>query len=414
MSFALDCDFPGGNILLDGVEGDDVYVRQELRDTEGDWFYWCFRVRGAAGRRLRFHFTGGNVIGVRGPASSSDRGSTWRWLGRGRVGGESFCYDFAADEQDVRFSMAMPYVAANLRGLLARLSGGGSLRVEKLCTTRKGREVERLHLGRADNGCRHRVLLTCRHHACEMMASYALEGLMEAVLRSEGCAWLRRNVEFLAVPFVDKDGVEDGDQGKNRKPRDHGRDYEGESLYASTGAIRRLVPEWSGGRLRVVLDLHCPWLRGPGNEAIYLVGSPQEWMWDEQQRFGAMLEQAIRGPLPYRAADNLPFGVSWNNADHLRGGRGCARWAEGLGHLALASTIEIPYANAGGHEVSARTAALFGRDLATALSQYLREVHVGGSFVSPRAPRRVAKPAGDGLARSDLPLYNGSHWIERG
>ena len=43
--------------------------------------------------------------------------------------------------------------------------------------------------------------------------------------------WFRRNVEVLAIPFMDKDGVEEGDQGKNRKPRDHNRDYIGQSVH---------------------------------------------------------------------------------------------------------------------------------------------------------------------------------------
>ena len=48
--FEIDAAFPGGNITVDRVEGEAVFLRQDLRDTLGDWFYWAFRVRGAAGR----------------------------------------------------------------------------------------------------------------------------------------------------------------------------------------------------------------------------------------------------------------------------------------------------------------------------------------------------------------------------
>ena len=41
----IDADFPGGNIVLDRIEGDTVLLHQDLRDTEGDWFYWYFRER---------------------------------------------------------------------------------------------------------------------------------------------------------------------------------------------------------------------------------------------------------------------------------------------------------------------------------------------------------------------------------
>jgi len=220
----VDCDFPGGNIIVDGVEGDTVAIHQDLRDTEGDWFYWYFRVRGAAGRTLTFQFTRGNVIGVRGPAVSTNGGKTWFWLGSESVTDASFRYAFPEDAEEVRFCFAMPYLETNLREFLERRAGNPHLKVDVLCRSRKGREVELLHLGRLDGRCDHRVLLTCRHHACEMMASYSLEGIMEEVLAdTEEGRWLREHVEFLVVPFVDKDGVEDGDQGKNRRPHDHNR-----------------------------------------------------------------------------------------------------------------------------------------------------------------------------------------------
>lgn len=48
---AIDCQFPGGNILVDKVDADHVYLHQDPRDTEGFWFYWNFRVRGTAGEQ---------------------------------------------------------------------------------------------------------------------------------------------------------------------------------------------------------------------------------------------------------------------------------------------------------------------------------------------------------------------------
>ncbi|MCK5803638.1 MAG: peptidase M14, partial [Lentisphaeria bacterium] len=57
MSFVIDSDFAGGNIVVENVDGDEVRLHQDLRDTARDWFYWCFRVRGAEGRTLRFLFT---------------------------------------------------------------------------------------------------------------------------------------------------------------------------------------------------------------------------------------------------------------------------------------------------------------------------------------------------------------------
>jgi len=360
----IDCDFPGGNVIVDGIDGDVAFVRQDLRDTSTDWFYWCFRVRGAGGRTVTFRFTAGNVIGVRGPAVSTDDGWTWRWLGADSVEDDSFSYAFADDEDDVRFSFGMPYQDARLQAFLEQHAGNPRLRVENHCATRKGRPVQRLFAGRIDREPSRRVVLTCRHHCCEMMASYALEGMIETILAED------RDVEFLIVPFMDKDGVEDGDQGKNRSPRDHGRDYV-ESIYPTVGALMDLVPAWSKGGLTAALDLHCPWIRGPYNECIYLVGSREETIWKEQQKFSEILEMERKGPLPYRAEDNLPFGQAWNKEQNFSAGRSCTRWMTEQEGIRLASGIEIPYANVRGHEVTQETAREFGRDLARALYIYL-------------------------------------------
>ena len=371
----IDADFPGGNIVVESIDGDDVLLHQDLRDTEGDWFYWYFRVGGAAGRTLRFRFTASPAIGVRGPAMSRDDGRTWCWLGAECVEENGFSHTFAEEDGEVRFSFGMPYLQRKLDAFLSAHADNELLRREVLCRSRAGREVELLRVGRADSQPRCRVLITCRHHCCEMMAGYALEGLLDEVLRGgQGTSWLAENAQILAVPFVDKDGVEEGDQGKNRRPRDHNRDYAGESIYPETAAIRHMAAEWPSGELRLALDLHCPSISGKHNEDIYLVGSPDECIWEQQQRFGEVLESVVQGPLPYRTENNMPFGEAWNTGRSFEQGKSFATWAGEKDGVQMASTIEIPYANAGGEEVNQQTARRFGRDLARALEEYLRQV----------------------------------------
>jgi len=369
----IDAAFPGGNIVLERIEGDDVYLHQDLRDTAGFWFYWSFRVRGAAGRTLTFHFTQGNVLAARGPAVSTDGGHTWAWLGRAAVQDATFRYRFAADAGDVRFCMGMPYLEANLREFLARHAGSPALKTATLATSQKGRPVERLHLGRLVEP-EYRVLLTARHHACEMMAGWVLDGFCDAVLADDDLGrWYRGHVEVLAVPFVDKDGVEDGDQGKNRRPHDHNRDYLGQSIYPSVAALREFVPGWSQGRLRVALDLHCPNIRpgkpGGRDEQIFFVGQPDPRQWEQAQAISAILKRVQRGPLVFDPANNIPFGREWNT---LPEPRMCARWAAQLPGVRFAATLEVAYAEAGGQEVTIDTARTFGHDLAAALREYLQ------------------------------------------
>jgi hypothetical protein len=367
----IDADFPGGNIAVGEIAGDVVNLRTDLRDTKGSWFYWYFRVNGAQGRNLTFNFTEGDPIGVRGAAVSTDEGATWKWLGPPKDT-KSFSYHFPANSGAVRFSFGMPYSQQHLDAFLGGIGTHPALRKDTLCQSRKGRAVERLHIGKLDGKPRFRVLITSRSHACEMMMSYSVEGIIQAALAGDAQGkWFRENVEMLVVPFVDKDGVEEGDQGKNRLPHDHNRDYDPNGLYPETRALQEYVPKWSEGKLRIALDLHCPHIRGETNEKIYLVGSEDPEIQKKGQRFSEILERVRKGPLVYRAADNIPFGKDWNTAANFKAGTNGARWAARLPGIDLATTFELPYANVHGSEVNAESARAFGHDLASAIREYL-------------------------------------------
>jgi hypothetical protein len=365
----IDCDFPGGNILVEKVDGDDVYVHQELRDTDRDWFYWCFRIRGAEGRNLRFHFTRSRALTDRGPAVSTDGGVSWHWLGAESMEDNTFRCTIPSGE-DVRFSFAMPYQLSNWNRFIAEHASHPALVTGALCTTRKGREVPFVRAGCIQGDPEYRVALTSRHHCCEMMADYVLEGLLNTVLAEEETgAWFRSHVELLVVPFADLDGVEDGDQGKGRIPHDHGRDYAELGLYPTPRAIREKVSSWANGRLVVAIDIHCPWLQtGP----VYLVGQSNPAIAREQNVFSRALETAADGALGFAAENFLPFGQKWNTQANYTQGKGFSHWASELDGIRLGTSIEIPYANADGHEVNQSTARDFGAPLAIALREYLQ------------------------------------------
>ncbi len=365
----IDADFPGGNIIVERTEGDTVFLRQDLRDTEGHWFYWSMRVRGAAGRTLTFQFTSGDVLSRRGPAYSLDGGKTWAWLADDHPDGRRFRFAFPAEADEVRFCTAVPYVEADLKRFLRQYEGNTHLSVEELTKSRKGRAVERLRVGRIEGEPDVRILITCRHHACETMAAWVLEGMIAAALADDDLGrWYRQHVELLAVPFVDKDGVEDGDQGKNRKPHDHNRDYLGDPIYPEVAALKDFVPRWSKGKLVAALDLHCPTLRGGKNEQLSFVGSRYPSVWEQQQKFAEIVARINSGPLPYDPKHNVPFGTEWNK---LPEAKSFSAWAGALEGVRLAGTWEIPYANAGGKAVTVESARSFGRTLAEALREYL-------------------------------------------
>lgn len=375
---------------MDRVEEDTIYLKPDLCDTEGWWFYWNFRVTGGAGRMITFRFVERDPIGVRGPAVSTDGGVSWSWMGKKAVRPDQFTYSFPINAGEVRFAFTIPYQESDFRKFLINHQNSPNLVIETLCKSAKGRDVELVRAGRLDGDPRFRVLITARHHACEAMANYVLEGILEALLADdEDGWWFLRNVEVMAVPFMDKDGVEDGDQGKNRRPHDHNRDYLGPSLYPEVAALRTLARNWSNGKLQAAFDLHCPYLRGDHNEDIYIVGSQNEAMWEQQQVFGALLEEANKtANLPYLASRNLPYGKAWNKSASFSAGRSFNRWAEGIEGLRLSASFEIPYANAGGQAVTPETARVFGHSLAKAVRRYLE--NEGGSTPVRVPPVQIA------------------------
>ncbi len=371
--FAIDTAFPGGNILVSKIEGDTVHLGPDQRDSLLPWFYWYFRVTGASGRKLTFAFPK-NTVGVRGPGVSLDAGQTWKWLGADAVVDETFSFTFPEKSADVRFSVGMPYLRADLDRCLARHTGSPFLRVESLTKSRKGRDVPLIHIGDPAKKARYAVAITCRHHCCEMMASYAVEGLIEGALADDDAGrWLRENAEFLFVPFMDTDGVEDGDQGKNRAPFDHNRDYAtAVARYPEVAAWKERLPAWSDGRPLVAIDVHDPALHTDIHETVSFL-EPQER--DQAARMGKLctyLERDQQGPILYRKAANLRFGSGYNTIA-AKPAPMSAGWARSLPNTIVGFTVEIAYANAGGCDVNSHSAREFGRDFAVALKSFLRE-----------------------------------------
>ncbi len=369
----IDAAFPGGNILVNKVEDDTVTLGPEQRDSLLPWFYWYYRVRGASGRKLAFEL-GKDNMGVRGPAVSIDKGQTWNWLGAEAVTEGTFNFTFPAGAEEVRFSVGMPYLRADLDQCLARHKDDPFLQVETLTRTRKGREVPVVRVRDLSKKARYTVAITSRHHCCEMMASYVVEGLLEGALANDPAGrWLRANAEFLFVPMMDTDGVEDGDQGKNRAPLDHNRDYAVASpRYPEVAALKDLLPAWTEGRPLVFLDLHDPALRTDIHETVHFLEPEERDMAARMDKLCTYLERDQQGPIIYRKAHNLRFGSGYNT--HMaRPSPLSAGWARSLPNTLLGCTVEIAYANAAGCEVNTHSGRELGRDMALALSNFLRD-----------------------------------------
>ena len=368
----ISSDFAGGNIMVVKTAADTIWLNPDLSETEGDWFYWYFKVSNISGKQIFFQFMMDNQFTAFGPAYSINNNNTWKWYGENRVHNNGFSYAFSTEDTVAWFCTAFPYTGADLDSFFGRLKNKDRLVRDTLCISPENRVIEKLSIRPSGDKPGTRVLITARHHACEMMANYVLEGIIESLLNEVELEYLREKVEFLIIPFMDKDGVENGEQGKNRIPRDHNRDYEGASLYPSTAALREEIPAWSDGRLEIALDLHCPWIKGKYHEWIYLVGKKDPGMEAAQIRFSDLLEKNATGELRFRSGDFLPYGTSWNTQNSFTKGLSFSQWASGIENISLATTLEFPYANILGVQVTKDNARAFGKAVSFALLDYLK------------------------------------------
>ena len=368
---SISADFLGGNIRVLAIDGETVRLAPDLRETRKYWFFWRFRATFPDAGTWRFEFPEGPAVGTRGPAVRRAGESDWHWLSGDTLHESDRDFSWTASgPETVEFCQCIPYQEADFNAFVASFAGDPRISVSELCRSRAGRSVPLLHL--REGNPEKAILLTCRHHAQESMASFAIEGAFRAF--ASDAPWaveFRCSYEVLVIPFVDRDGVEDGTQGKLRIPHDHNRDYgapEGH-IYPECAAIDHLLDT---RRPVIVLDLHCPWIRGgKTNEQPYLVGTDLVHTHRVTDVFGALLERHCPPEAPYLASDNLPFGKEWNTGVNYADGMGLKRWAALKPFMRLSQTIEIPFANFREKTQTPTTIRAFGRGVAAALADFL-------------------------------------------
>jgi len=341
-AIAISADFPGGNVLVKQIDGLNVELAPDLRGGR-DWFYWAFQATARQAGEVTFTFPPkvagalNGAVGNHGPAISTDDGKTWSWMGTASAvtQGRSFRYRFTRAGESVRFAVTIPYLQRDLDAFIARNKGNPHLAVQGLTRSLKGRDVRLIQIGQPAEGAR-AVLMTGRHHACESMASFLLEGVMQAAIADtpEGADFRRRYVLYV-VPLVDTDGVEDGDQGKWRKPHDHNRDY-ADSIYPEVKAIKALA---DAKAIRILLDFHCPMLTLPDHQVMYFAGPieapPQNHETVKQ------LAAAIKAQMPRGSPTGPLVWLKKSGADRAAH---CSGYFSTRPGILMAATLEFPYA----------------------------------------------------------------------
>lgn len=350
----IDVDHPAGNGRLRHEDG-KLLIDRDLRDSSGDRWYWHVRV--GQGPAVDVDLARPGLLGGYGPAISTDGGRTFSWLWS-RYQRDCHSFRLSATPRPVVMCSTLPYSATNLVSFTSEL--GGEARVGRLARSEAGRDVPLIHL--AARTRKHRLVVAARHHACEAMGSRVLEGMLLSLLelRRAGMRWAR-NTEVLAVPMVDIDGVERGDQGKGRLPRDHNRDYGASSRYAAVRAIRAAglfddVPT-------VTLDLHTPGLIGPLEERPFLIASGDR---GDAQTIAAYAAGIDGGS--GTAPEVMTFPEPWNSVSST-GPRCFVAWARSHPKVVLGASVEYPNAALRETPVSPGSARSFGRQLVAALEQ---------------------------------------------
>lgn len=348
----IHCDFPGGNIEVAGVWEQTVWIRPALRDTAGNWFYWAFCVEGAQGKTLTFHFNE-SWLGYFGPAASHDR-QIWTWCGKDSMSEDrkTFTYSFSPEETCVYFAHHLLYPANRVEKLARRLQ----IPVTELTVSNGGNPVPMLCFGEGENI----ILLLARHHCCESTGSYVLEGVTEYLGHN-----LPSDYRVIAVPFMDMDGVLRGDQGKNRIPHDHNRDYTDAPLYAEVRAVLDLVKKKTP---KLSFDFHSPWHIGEGNDHVFLVRNLLNS--EGQDAFSKILAKECKGlPFPYEADFDLIHFERWNQMTPTASAHHISLFPG----VELSLTVETAYFGTEDRPVSQENLLSLGNRFGKAICRYIKK-----------------------------------------
>lgn len=339
--------FTGGNIRIEQQDDNIFYLNNEIRDTSENWFYWAFCVEGAKGKSITFKFPEYR-LGYFGPAVSHDL-KTWNWL---RCDDKNtFTYKFKEYENKVYFAHSMLYHPNRFFEFTKK----HSLVTQELCKSKKGRSVPYLTFGDGENI----ILLTARHHACESTGSFVLEGVITRLLECP-----IPNTKIICVPFVDFDGVIDGDQGKSRIPHDHNRDYNPDipAIYPEVQRIRDIA----SGDISYGFDFHSPWHFGDVNDTVFIVQHTQKKM-QEYKKFSTFFAEAVTSDsMQYFSENDFPPDTDWNSSKSPN----FSYFMTNIANAKLAFTLETAYFGTKENPFTDHRAIKLGNCFADAIEKY--------------------------------------------
>ena len=372
----VDTNVDAGNAVVLGTTETDVRFKTDTHDINGWWFYWKFDVENTSGKTIRLiNCDRNNVFEAQGVAYSFDNGKTWQYSGRNAVdyAKKTFTQKIPDGINKVSYSIAIPYLEKNFSHFWDSIKNRPDVKKHFLCKTKADRE-NFYYTFQASKEPKYKIVITARHHACEMTANWALEGFLRQYLADDECGkWYRENVAILAIPFIDLDGVVEGSQGKNRIPHDHNRDYI-EEIYPTIKAAKKTILKWGGDNLVVAIDFHCPYISSRSKDDINsnaFFSLSRIRLQENNLRLSRILN-SICEKSPNEISNSLRFdtrfGQRWNKTNAPRSFK---NWTETIPSMRIATSIEIPYARvAEKWEASPMAVRKFGSRIAQAVNKF--------------------------------------------
>jgi hypothetical protein len=242
--------------------------------------FFVFKVDGAAGRTLRFTFTGvpaehwtaiRPVVGY-APSPGSDLGdpaffepdakgkSRWEFMtSMEKLSDSDIVYTHHFERDAAYVALRVPYTLDYQQRYLASLPKQAGLEIIEIGKSAEGRPLTLIKIGRGDeqaeknNPC---ILMYAREHCDEPDSSWAVQGAIRFLASSSSeTQLLRKHFTFLFIPMLDPDGnaaalhTHIGDSFKEMDKQTHDS-----NVYA------RWFKQWidAGNRLELVLNFHNP------------------------------------------------------------------------------------------------------------------------------------------------------------
>ena len=360
---AIRTDFPGGNGVAFEWTGPGRlrFVADRRGGPCSMWFH--FQVSGLDCDVLRCELMNGREA-LGWPYRSYVRpvfrraGEGWERTAPTEIDAEAGVMRFEAPcaGEDVEIAFCYPYQADDWRNFLGTTLAPAGGRMVPIGTSERGRALEVCEWG----GGPLTVWLTARSHAGETPGSYALEGILAALIGAG-----RSDLSVRCAPMLDLDAVVEGMYGKNRLPVDF---YMGWSEAQERPEIRAYkdyllsLPH----RPRVAVDCHAPLAQDPNLADRSSVGA------EVAERLSRLMARVTQrcGSDPATALSPQHTGAhpGWHTGGVERCQPGWLQATFG----AAAFTLETAYhQNYTGHTVGPDEWRRMGRSIGAAIVDYL-------------------------------------------